>query len=230
MSHPENDSDITERAQGYTLQDTSFMRQSRRSFLNAWENTQVVRAATNVFFRNTRWRHSRSQGETKYSASTQPILTEIEKCWGSMLILWSSCCFQWLHKWIRKCDDDSETSNWIAANTKECPKCHVTIEKDGGCNHMVCRNQSCKVSTETLLKLDSESLGSVYIVRHSSWCLWIPKNMSRLSRHNRERWQVHMVWSAPLIMYMIYTAEVVERWAISLQSVGCWLGNTYRMG
>ncbi|CAB1331777.1 unnamed protein product, partial [Coregonus sp. 'balchen'] len=37
-----------------------------------------------------------------------------------------------------------ETSNWIAANTKECPKCHVTIEKDGGCNHMVCRNQSCK--------------------------------------------------------------------------------------
>ncbi|XP_032831577.1 E3 ubiquitin-protein ligase ARIH1 isoform X2 [Petromyzon marinus] len=51
---------------------------------------------------------------------------------------------KWLRKWIKKCDDDSETSNWIAANTKECPKCNVTIEKDGGCNHMVCRNQSCK--------------------------------------------------------------------------------------
>ncbi|XP_045443177.1 E3 ubiquitin-protein ligase ARIH1 isoform X6 [Pipistrellus kuhlii] len=51
---------------------------------------------------------------------------------------------KWLKKWIKKCDDDSETSNWIAANTKECPKCHVTIEKDGGCNHMVCRNQNCK--------------------------------------------------------------------------------------
>ncbi|KAJ7418908.1 E3 ubiquitin-protein ligase ARIH1 [Pitangus sulphuratus] len=51
---------------------------------------------------------------------------------------------EWLKKWIKKCDDDSETSNWIAANTKECPKCHVTIEKDGGCNHMVCRNQNCK--------------------------------------------------------------------------------------
>ncbi|KAJ8305008.1 hypothetical protein KUTeg_018591 [Tegillarca granosa] len=50
----------------------------------------------------------------------------------------------WLRKWIKKCDDDSETSNWIAANTKECPKCHVTIEKDGGCNHMVCKNQNCK--------------------------------------------------------------------------------------
>jgi len=46
---------------------------------------------------------------------------------------------QWLKKWIKKCDDDSETSNWIAANTKECPKCRATIEKDGGCNHMVCK-------------------------------------------------------------------------------------------
>jgi hypothetical protein len=25
-----------------------------------------------------------------------------------------------LRKWIKKCDDDSETSNWIAANTKVC--------------------------------------------------------------------------------------------------------------
>ncbi|XKL68058.1 hypothetical protein PGB90_003549 [Kerria lacca] len=49
-----------------------------------------------------------------------------------------------LKKWIKKCDDDSETSNWISANTKECPRCKVTIEKDGGCNHMVCKNQNCK--------------------------------------------------------------------------------------
>ncbi|XP_022667404.1 potential E3 ubiquitin-protein ligase ariadne-1-like isoform X1 [Varroa jacobsoni] len=50
-----------------------------------------------------------------------------------------------IKKWQKKCDDDSETSNWIAANTKECPKCYVTIEKDGGCNHMVCKNQNCKM-------------------------------------------------------------------------------------
>lgn len=41
--------------------------------------------------------------------------------------------------WIRKCEDDSETANWIQANTKECPKCSSTIEKNGGCNHMTCR-------------------------------------------------------------------------------------------
>ena len=28
---------------------------------------------------------------------------------------------KWLRKWIKKCDDDSETSNWIAANTKVFP-------------------------------------------------------------------------------------------------------------
>lgn len=53
-------------------------------------------------------------------------------------------CCDLLRKWKKKCDDDSETCNWIAANTKECPKCNVTIEKDGGCNHMICKNHNCK--------------------------------------------------------------------------------------
>ncbi|KAI9750732.1 MAG: hypothetical protein M4579_006333 [Chaenotheca gracillima] len=45
-------------------------------------------------------------------------------------------------KWLKKCEDDSETANWISAHTKECPKCNSTIEKNGGCNHMTCRK--CK--------------------------------------------------------------------------------------
>ncbi|GBM64165.1 E3 ubiquitin-protein ligase ARIH1 [Araneus ventricosus] len=49
-----------------------------------------------------------------------------------------------LKKWEKKCHDDSATLNWIAANTKKCPFCNVRIEKDGGCNHMVCKNQNCK--------------------------------------------------------------------------------------
>lgn len=46
--------------------------------------------------------------------------------------------------WLKKIGDDAGTCNWIAINTKECPKCHVVIEKNGGCNHMTCRNQDCK--------------------------------------------------------------------------------------
>lgn len=67
-------------------------------------------------------------------------------------ILCSSCSNPWhdpvqcslLNRWKKKCDDDSETFNWIHANTKECPHCQATIEKDGGCNHVVCRNASCR--------------------------------------------------------------------------------------
>lgn len=45
--------------------------------------------------------------------------------------------------WLKKCADDSETANWLAANTKECVKCKSTIEKNGGCNHMTCKK--CKI-------------------------------------------------------------------------------------
>lgn len=41
--------------------------------------------------------------------------------------------------WQKKCNDDSETGHWLGANTKECPRCSVVVEKNGGCNHMTCR-------------------------------------------------------------------------------------------
>lgn len=47
----------------------------------------------------------------------------------------------WLQKWVEKWNDDSETFNWIAANTKKCPRCKSSIEKDGGCDHIAC--QTC---------------------------------------------------------------------------------------
>lgn len=47
-----------------------------------------------------------------------------------------------LAAWQEKCRNESETANWILANTKKCPKCSVRIEKNQGCNHMTCR--SCR--------------------------------------------------------------------------------------
>lgn len=49
-----------------------------------------------------------------------------------------------LKAWLKKCADDSETYNWLNVNTKDCPKCGVPIEKNGGCNHMSCKNVSCQ--------------------------------------------------------------------------------------
>ncbi|CAI0543922.1 unnamed protein product [Linum tenue] len=42
-------------------------------------------------------------------------------------------------RWIRKNKSDSENVNWVLANTKACPKCRHPIEKNQGCNHMVCK-------------------------------------------------------------------------------------------
>ena len=47
-----------------------------------------------------------------------------------------------IRQWLNKCADDSETANYISAHTKDCPKCNICIEKNGGCNHMQCFN--CK--------------------------------------------------------------------------------------
>ena len=70
----------------------------------------------------------------------------------SICTIYLGCSDKWhipvsckvIKKWIKKCKDDSETCNWINANTKDCPKCNSAIEKNGGCNHMVCRRESCK--------------------------------------------------------------------------------------
>jgi len=49
-----------------------------------------------------------------------------------------------LKVWMRKVDKDAETGNWLAKNTKDCPKCNTLIEKNGGCNHMTCRMVTCR--------------------------------------------------------------------------------------
>eukprot|EP00262_Sarcandra_glabra_P001875 TRINITY_DN12045_c1_g2_i1.p1 TRINITY_DN12045_c1_g2~~TRINITY_DN12045_c1_g2_i1.p1 ORF type:complete len:605 (-),score=79.94 TRINITY_DN12045_c1_g2_i1:441-2255(-) len=46
-------------------------------------------------------------------------------------------CLMW-ELWTKKCQDESETVNWITVNTKPCPKCHKPVEKNGGCNLVSC--------------------------------------------------------------------------------------------
>ena len=36
---------------------------------------------------------------------------------------------EWLERWQKKCNDDSETNHWIAVNAKDCPECHTTMGK-----------------------------------------------------------------------------------------------------
>jgi ariadne-1 len=43
-----------------------------------------------------------------------------------------------LKEWQRKIQMDASDANWLAAYTKECPKCSTIIHKDGGCQYMTC--------------------------------------------------------------------------------------------
>ncbi|XP_070164364.1 potential E3 ubiquitin-protein ligase ariadne-2 isoform X2 [Polyergus mexicanus] len=65
-----------------------------------------------------------------------------------------------IRKWLTKCADDSETANYISAHTKDCPKCHICIEKNGGCNHMQCYN--CKHDFCWMCLGDWKAHGSEY--------------------------------------------------------------------
>jgi len=60
---------------------------------------------------------------------------------------WCFACYQECHSpitckqletWLEKCAKESESAHWIISNTRKCPKCHRRIEKDHGCNHMIC--------------------------------------------------------------------------------------------
>ncbi|KAK6144642.1 hypothetical protein DH2020_021462 [Rehmannia glutinosa] len=42
-------------------------------------------------------------------------------------------------KWIEKNSSEAESTTWILAYTKPCPKCRRAIEKSQGCNRMRCR-------------------------------------------------------------------------------------------
>ncbi|KZT03467.1 uncharacterized protein LAESUDRAFT_744539 [Laetiporus sulphureus 93-53] len=42
--------------------------------------------------------------------------------------------------WNKNAREDAGTAQWIKANTRTCPRCRNSIEKNGGCNRIVCRH------------------------------------------------------------------------------------------
>ncbi|KAL8027722.1 hypothetical protein ABFS82_14G111400 [Erythranthe guttata] len=62
----------------------------------------------------------------------------LQFCFSCVSEAHSPCsCLMW-KLWTKKCQDESETVNWITVHTKPCPKCHKPVEKNGGCNLVSC--------------------------------------------------------------------------------------------
>lgn len=47
-----------------------------------------------------------------------------------------------LGKWNELDKSDGRTMDWLLSNTKRCPKCKMSIEKNQGCRHMKCKSCS----------------------------------------------------------------------------------------
>ncbi|AEE77356.1 unnamed protein product [Arabidopsis thaliana] len=63
----------------------------------------------------------------------------LQFCFSCLSESHSPCsCLMW-KLWKKKCEDESETVNWMTVNTKLCPKCSKPIQKRDGCNHMTCK-------------------------------------------------------------------------------------------
>lgn len=84
--------------------------------------------------------------ETMASGSSQQIVCRCKHrfCFECGADWHEPVTCQMLRAWIKTSADDASTCQWIVGHTKPCPKCHVPIEKNGGCNHMTCRNRSCQ--------------------------------------------------------------------------------------
>ncbi|GAB4837941.1 carbonyl reductase (NADPH-dependent) ari1 [Ancistrocladus abbreviatus] len=76
----------------------------------------------------------------------------LQFCFSCLSEPHSPCsCLMW-ELWNKKCKDESETVNWITAYTKSCPTCHKPVEKNGGCNIVlcVCGHSFCWVCVQAL--------------------------------------------------------------------------------
>ena len=88
-------------------------------------------------------------------------------CFDCMLDDHRPCTCDDLKRWLIKCKDDSETYNWLMSNTKSCPKCGTSIEKNGGCNHITCRKCShewCWLCTSTYTQAHALQAPCIFLV------------------------------------------------------------------
>lgn len=62
----------------------------------------------------------------------------VQFCFNCLSEAHSPCSCQMWQLWVKKCQSESENVSWMTNNTKPCPKCHKLVEKNGGCNLVVC--------------------------------------------------------------------------------------------
>eukprot|EP00884_Botryococcus_braunii_P004214 jgi/Botrbrau1/13794/Bobra.0056s0044.1 len=132
----------------------------------------------------------------------------------------SPCTCQMWKLWREKCKDDSETKNWMQANTKPCPKCSKPVEKNGGCNLVICLcGQSfcwlCGEGTgreHTWTQISNHSCGR-YKEELDRKIDEAQRNVKRYN-HYHSRWEGHMdsgMWERNLRAKLLESTDCLDK-------------------
>ncbi|KAE8293222.1 E3 ubiquitin-protein ligase ARIH2 [Larimichthys crocea] len=137
-----------------------------------------------------------------------------------------------IRKWLTKCADDSETANYISAHTKDCPKCNICIEKNGGCNHMQCskcKHDFCWIASRLRPERPSRNTSSTSRGGRitTNLCSWRLRRIQRIQEKIQERvmnnlgtwidWQ-YLHNAAKLLAKCRYTLQYTYPYAYYMES------------
>lgn len=88
--------------------------------------------------------------DCSYAVENASLFTRGIKCKCSFVFCFkcgkedhAPCDCDMVSEWENKNTKESKNTEWINLYTKECPKCRKPIEKQQGCNHMICRHKGC---------------------------------------------------------------------------------------
>ncbi|KAI0373177.1 hypothetical protein BV20DRAFT_962974 [Pilatotrama ljubarskyi] len=130
------------------------------------------------------------------SATGSTLLTEVPtvKC-GAGHVFCFGCGMDSDHRpltcklvklWLKNAREDAGTSQWIKANTRTCPKCENNIEKNGGCNRILCRH--CQYQFCWLCMKNWSVHGYNGNESCSAWKEAEPDESSASAKQNLEKW------------------------------------------
>ncbi|CAI0558753.1 unnamed protein product [Linum tenue] len=120
----------------------------------------------------------------------------LQFCFSCAADAHSPCSCRMWELWTKKSQD--ATNSWITVNTKPCPKCHKAVQKDGGCNLVICTCQQafcwlCGAATGREHSWDSIAYHSCgrYKEDHKKKAETVKKELDRYM-HYYDRYKAHL--------------------------------------
>lgn len=124
-----------------------------------------------------------------------------------------------LKHWKKLCKEESKSLEWISRYTKKCPNCQAPIEKNGGCNHMICRkcnkdfNWTSGITVDPALESSREHndrfwfYSTRYIVHSKS--LKLEKQLYVTTRKKMDEMREELNLSLPEVQFLEKAVDVL---------------------